>query len=639
MSKSVELSFVMRLRGRVANDFAREQRTMQGSMAATDRAAASLAGKTRELDRTTQRAGQNTGRLSQHLRELERDTTRSISATQRLTQRVRELANVRGPVALVNSLQRVYDLARRTAPLMHGMRNVGAGALAGGYVMAQPVKRTMAWDERLAHAANTAYAGDSLATRKAGKGRINDAVNSAVRYGGGTRDDALAAYDSMMAAGTVSASGAQRLLPKIMRTATASGAQANDLAQIVLKSMANAGIKEGEAGDVLDMALVAGQQGGFEIKDMARWLPSQIALASQNGMKGKQGLASLLAANQAVVTTAGSPEQAGNNLVNLLGKINSADTARDLKGKGIDLSGTLAAANAKGVNSLDAFVGIVDSVVAKDKRFQALRAKAAGMKPGESLDVVNAQSNILEQSSVGQVIQDREAMMALVAIMNQRGRINEIKGQSLAGAGRAVDDNYALIAETASHKAQSLANEKAIAEDGAFGGMSEIVGDASSKLAEWAQTFPGMATATIAATTTLTALAGAAGAASLSSMLGGGGKGAGRLAGLAKAGRLSLGLAGTMGVGSLAAAGAAGAATVAGGALAAGAAGYGVGTGIYGMIDETAFANKLGEGIARVLAKFGNDNAQQALQVSVTLDGQDIASTVETRTARGARRQ
>ena len=46
-------------------------------------------------------------------------------------------------------------------------------------------------------------------------------------------------------------------------------------------------------------------------------------------MSGMGGLAKLLAANQAAVITAGTKDEAGNNLVNLLAKINSQDTAKD----------------------------------------------------------------------------------------------------------------------------------------------------------------------------------------------------------------------------------------------------------------------------------------------------------------------
>ncbi|MEN2802715.1 hypothetical protein OBFLKGFO_00736 [Mannheimia haemolytica] len=37
------------------------------------------------------------------------------------------------------------------------------------------------------------------------------------------------------------------------------------------------GIKEEDIGRALDMAVAAGQAGNFELADMARWLPQQMA--------------------------------------------------------------------------------------------------------------------------------------------------------------------------------------------------------------------------------------------------------------------------------------------------------------------------------------------------------------------------
>ncbi len=54
----------------------------------------------------------------------------------------------------------------------------------------------------------------------------------------------------------------------------------------------------------------------------------------------------------------------------------------------------------------------------------------------------------------------------------------------------------------------------------------------------------------------------------------------------------------------------------AGAAGAAGLAGYGAGSLLYDQIDDTAFADKLGESIAKALAFLGNDNARAAVEAS-----------------------
>ncbi|MPQ72039.1 phage tail tape measure protein, partial [Pseudomonas sp. MWU12-2323] len=167
-------------------------------------------------------------------------------------------------------------------------------------------------------------------------------------------------------------------------------------------------------------AIMAGQKGGFELKDMAKWLPQQMAAAKLSGISGMPGMAKLLAANQAAVITAGSKDEAGNNLVNLLTKINSQDTARDAakisattfrekrKGEqGIDLPATLARGREKGMDSLDSFVGLTEKVIGGDKRYQTIQDK---LKRTDNKDerraLLESQGDILQGSAIGMLIQD-----------------------------------------------------------------------------------------------------------------------------------------------------------------------------------------------------------------------------------------
>jgi hypothetical protein len=170
---------------------------------------------------------------------------------------------------------------------------------------------------------------------------------------------------------------------------------------------------------------------------MARWLPQM--MASATGMRSMAGFERLLASAQASVTTAGGKDQAGNNLVNLLAKMNSQDAATEFKKRGIDLSGTLARAREKGQLPLDAFVDLLDrEVVGKDKRFQALKARAAKSEGTDKAGALGDMADILQASAVGSVVADRQALVALVAEMTQRDYIKQVM-QQMQGADGAVD--------------------------------------------------------------------------------------------------------------------------------------------------------------------------------------------------------
>lgn len=130
----------------------------------------------------------------------------------------------------------------------------------------------------------------------------------------------------------------------------------------------------------------------------------------------------------------------------------------------------------------------------------------------------------------------------------------------------------------------------------------------------WPASMGGSAVGEIAAT----AAGGAAGA-------GTAGKVASRAKSLAVlAGGLPLSAWGSMGAAGLATAGA--------GVMAAGAGGYAVGTGINkAFIEGTAVGDKIGEGVARVLALFGNEEARRAVEINGKLREAKIGGEVRIR--------
>lgn len=467
---------------------------------------------------------------------------------------------------------------------------------AGKFVLGDPVRQTQAYDLRLAQMANTAFTGRDTAGRRAGALQLDAAVTGAVRSGGGTRESAAETLDTLIASGTVGVDNAMKMLPTLQRFATASGADPSQLAAIAIRSMQSLNVAAEEMPRVLDMAITAGQAGGFELKDMARWLPQQMAASRLSGMTGMPGVAKLLAANQAAAITAGTKDEAGNNLVNLLAKINSQDTARDAAKLGINLSGSLAAARGKGVNSLDAFVNLVDQIASSDKNYGALRKKAAAAgDDGERRATYDSMADILQGGAIGKIVQDRQALMALVGIMNNREYMADVESKINAGSG-AGERNFATIESTPAFQAQKLANEKAIGMQTALNQVNPLLGRMAEFLATQARDYPNLTAGIVAATTALMALAAAAGAAGVARfVMGGAGAAAGAAgtAGTAAAGatigasavallsKARMGAALLMGAPSMAAIGSMGMgamATAGAGVPAAGGVGYGLGT-------------------------------------------------------------
>ncbi len=525
----MDMQVTLRLRDQVSAESAKALEAVRTGVQATGAAATDSGKAAVEAGRASQQASRQSAKA---IGEVTRATRENTAEARKLGDTWRGVWKPGNARAMLDTLRQVDRLSRRAAQGIAAVTSAatrmgqtvaqgGAALAAGGYVAGRALAKPVDFEHRLAQMANTAFAEEGVAGRRAGMGKLRGAVDLAVRQGGGTRDEAAEALDKMLASGAIKAGDAMRLLPTLQRFATASGAGSGELADIAIRGIQQGFFKPEQIEQALDKALVAGQMGGFELKDMARWLPQMMASAS--GMKSMAGYERILASAQASAVTAGNKDQAGNNLVNLLAKLNSQDTAQDFKKQGIDLSGTLASAREKGQLPLDAFVELIErQVVGKDKKFQALRARAATAQGGEKAESLDAMADILQASAIGKVVQDRQAMLALVAVMTQRGYIQNVLG-GMGKAGGAGQTSFATVAGTSAYKLQQAMNEKDMAASGVLDHVSGPLGRVAEKAADLAREFPGLTTAAVGATMALSALGAAAGAWAGGRMLFGGG--------------------------------------------------------------------------------------------------------------------
>ncbi|EHS3219167.1 phage tail tape measure protein [Escherichia coli] len=397
---------------------------------------------------------------------------------------------------------------------------IGGGIAAGAAIMAQPVKRQMSYERQLAMMANTAFSDGGLEGRRAGLEQMKSSIRNAVTYGGGTKEDAAETLDALLKDG-ISFETASKWLPELMKYATASGASATDLAKVMIKGKKTFGFRDEDISTVLNMAIAAGKEGSFELSDMARWLSQQMGAASAAGMKGKDDFVKILALNEAAAITAGSSDEAGNNVVNLLAKLTSKDieTAAagiNYNGKGIDFSGTLTEAREHGLNPIDALSSLIDKIVASDKRYQELQKKLASARDkGEQTAVYDSMAKLLEGLGVGKLVADRQALMALLAYRNNpeyRKKVEDAINQqrTLPEGQRAGDVDFKFISDTNDFKTGQAKNTIEFSQ---MDGVKKLA-DASGTVADaitWAgKEFPGLTTSVVTATTAIKAMTAAA---------------------------------------------------------------------------------------------------------------------------------
>ncbi|WP_413190186.1 phage tail tape measure protein [Psychrobacter sp. AT9] len=531
---------------------------------------------------------------------------------------------------LREEVRRLNSELRTSGSLMGKMQKVGAvvsGAVVGAAVVNSQIKPARNYDKQLAMTAGTATFGQgmSVAERKLIKIELNDTVKDAVRVGGGTREGAIDAADALIASGAYDLKSVQQVLATTQRASFVTDAAATDAAAVTLQ-LKNFGLSPKEISRGQDIAVAGGQLGGFEYDTMAQYLSRQLPLAKSAGYGGIEGLKKIVALNQVAINTAGNQDEAGNNVVNLLQKINSREFAKQIykqvepqKGDPIDKDGGLLWAEyarnqkAQGVDQIDAFVGLLERQLAGNSGYQALKQQAGNAKGKEAQALYEQMSEMVEGSNLGEIIADRQALMAALAISTNGSENDRIKN-GLSGADGTVDGLYELFKDDEWATAMDRQQEQLNINYNLYTQVNEQLSGFNQSLGGFMEKHEGLASAAYAAGLALAAVAAAGVVGSLA-----GGAGAGAAGGLL--GRIG---------GGLAAAGA-GAAGTAGLAVAgAGAGGYLIGTGISGMIEGTVAQDVIGEKIAQALALFGNDTAQAAVETNAKYD-QMIAEQQQTK--------
>lgn len=461
-------------------------------------------------------------------REIQREIQQTMAAYNRLTRTGMLSASEQGRVframtdrvkSLRTELIGVNDSMTRMQRMKAAGSTVAAvagGLTAAGMIIKDPVQRQMAYERRNAEIANTAYNNLSAPERIKKIPEINNTIRGAVRYGGGTPEAAQDTYNQLFAGG-LDEETAKKLLPDITRYASASGASPLDLAKIGIAAIKNFGINLKDLPAVYDKAIRSGENGKYELADMAGSLPLTLTKANAVGMSGLKDLDIIFAMLQANAETAGDNSAASTNVNNLLDKYTSADTQNAMKGyrfkgkngKSLKYADYMAEQRLNGVNTADAFNKAVEGIVSADPRVQKLRTQAEKYKGTDKGKNILAALDIVVASITSKIIADQQASTALKTSIMKKDYIQEQKAgtQNSAGAGAA---SYDVMSSTNDFKSQQLESEKMFAEQDAMKPVADLYGDLATKLADYAKEYPELTTAVSAATTGIKAMTAAA---------------------------------------------------------------------------------------------------------------------------------
>ena len=482
----------------------REMDGLNRAASGTARNLSATAYQARNAERTLADASRAANSMTRNLASTNRETR---SAVRNFAALARAEAQIRptGMARLRSELTQVNALGRTAAGHLTTIGKGVAGAVAGGVVLNSVINKPVAYEDRLALLANTAYGDSDKKGRLAGIQVLGAGIRDAVNQGGGTPENALDTYSAMASSNAFGSNKeALKILPTILKAQKGSGAEGADLVNILAAAKQNLGIADKDLPAVLGKAIKAGQEGKFELPAMAKHLPEQMAKMASLGGKGMKNYEKLLAQNEVTAIVSGTQDAAGIDMLNLYNKLNAPDTQKDFARHGIDLESEFFKGTAKGIAPVDIFTGLIEKVSDKNK-YKQLKEK---LSKGNSEENQRALDAFLIQSDLGSLVQDSQAMTGLLGQTSQKEEKGRILGTVQKENGQETEISHSVMAEQIGYKKEQLANKGAFAR---LDGL-DLVKDPLSKFLDTtndlAERYPNLAVGALGVGASLTAIGG-----------------------------------------------------------------------------------------------------------------------------------
>lgn len=265
-------------------------------------------------------------------------------------------------------LLNIEQKRKRLADQRSELRGQIVGTAAAGVAAALPIgaafKRSADFQYELQLIGNTAdMSGAEVA-------KLGATIMAASRDTGQSAENMQKAIGFLVAAG-LDARVAADSVQQIGRTATASGAEIEDLSKAAFTLMDSLKIAPGQAlQDALDTLAQAGKEGNVELRDMAKALPVLGSGFLALKMEGREAAATMGAALEIARKGAADADEAANNMRNFIAKVMSPETLKKAKKTfNLDLYKVITQAQTKGKNPFEeAVVAIMKATKGDQKK-------------------------------------------------------------------------------------------------------------------------------------------------------------------------------------------------------------------------------------------------------------------------------
>ncbi|NIH11272.1 MAG: phage tail tape measure protein [Serratia symbiotica] len=419
---------------------------------------------------------------------------------------------------------------------------IGSGIAAGAMTLRKPINDQDSYSMHLAELSNLAFNKEDVAGRITGKKQLDASIRKALRLGGGTPEQAFAALQSMIRSGSMTVTEALQSLPGVMMNASATGSDPEAVANLQASAY-NFGLSKKDALSALSVTTTAAQHGRVGVPLLAREMPKALESAKSAGFKGRAGFSQVAALFEAAAIGAGTPEEAATNVTNLLAELTSSNLSNNakhitIKGKGVDFKALSVKDAAKGLTPLDTVNNLVDTALKYDKNYQGLGKKLANTQDESERTSLEAQRDLIEGQYISQLLPNQYSKNAFQLYRRQIPYFNKLQHEQmeqfdLPAEKRSAELDFDLIKQEPEFQMHQAQNEKLFATNDAIAPVAKTLADYSSKLA---QEFPGLTTAAAGAAVAITALGAAAAVKSGADLLMG--RGGGVTAGKAGGGML-----------------------------------------------------------------------------------------------------
>lgn len=419
------------------------------ALAGTFQAAfASARGTLGQLGQTVDRLKDRQDRLGRAMAQALTHPARNVGALRAQYERLGatiERVNAR-QAALAANIARGDALRQQRAELRGSLMETAGTTIALGAPVVQSVRLAASHQDRMRDVAIT---GDFNAQEEAQVGRA--VRESALRWNQ-TQAEVGKGVAVLVAGGIQSAKELAEYAPSMSKIATATRASMDDLGSVAIALNDSLKISSDGFEGAMNMLAYAGKRGQFEIRDMAKWVPSLAPSFQSLGVTGKEAVAEIGAALQIARKGAGTNDEAANNFRNFLAKITAPDTIKDFSKAGIDLKQSMLNLRAQGMSPVQAMLGTITAYMSsKGPAAAGELTKALKIKDDKEREA--ALQRLTEAYKLGELFQDMQAMNFIRPAIANAGEMKSImSGANDAADKGVIDDDYRKRVETATEQ-------------------------------------------------------------------------------------------------------------------------------------------------------------------------------------------